>query len=101
VQKYKKLLWSPSVLGVMFVITSVIDIQLFELQKITPQQMFVSEFAIFLVGVVCTFLVFIAGVVLAFKKHWKHCGVSALSVVIFFVCVCIAVRNGVAVVYAT
>lgn len=82
-------------------VISVIDIQLFELQKITPKQMFINEFSIFLIGFISAFLVFIAGVVLTFKKQWKQCCVATLNVSVFFICFFIAMRNGVALVYAT
>lgn len=101
VTKYRMLMWFPSFIGVALVAITVVDLILFEQQKITHQQMLVNELVIFLISSTCTFLVFITGVMFAFKKQWKQCGIAALNIGVFFICFFIAAYNGVALLYAT
>ena len=97
----KKIIWSPSLFGGLFVFIAHLDIELFDRQKITPQQMLTNELLVFSLGLVCTLVVFILGISYAFRKEWKRSGVAAINVSLFLICFFIGAYNGVALLYAT
>ena len=96
-----KLVWTPIVFGGLLLAVSVIDVWLFDHQKITPQQMLTNELLVFVIGMVLTIIVLALGVINAFKKLWRQSILAFVNVLGYFVLFTVSVYNGVALLYAT
>ncbi|AFT74531.1 hypothetical protein AMEC673_09185 [Alteromonas macleodii str. 'English Channel 673'] len=69
---FNKIVWSPLVFGVLLLAISVLDVWLFDRQKITPQQMLTNELLVFVFGLILTIIVLVLSLVMAFKKRWRQ-----------------------------
>lgn len=97
----RKLIWSPSILGIFFVVIAIVDVLLLDQQRITLQQVLTNEMVVFIVSLISAIVVLLYGIISAFKKKWQKCAIAAFNMGVFLVCFFIAAYNGVAVLYAT
>lgn len=65
---FNKIVWSPLVFGVLLLAISVLDVWLFDRQKITPQQMLTNELLVFVFGLILTIIVLVLSLVMG-KRH--------------------------------
>jgi len=100
---FNKIVWSPLVFGVLLLAISVLDVWLFDRQKITPQQMLTNELLVFVFGLILTIivLVLVLSLVMAFKKRWRQSVLGLVSVLAYLVLFTASAHNGVALLYAT
>lgn len=98
---FNKIVWSPLVFGVLLLAISVLDVWLFDRQKITPQQMLTNELLVFVFGLILTIIVLVLSLVMAFKKRWRQSVLGLLSVLAYLVLFLASAHNGVALIYAT
>tara|TARA_Y100001963_G_C6654006_1_gene387122 strand:- start:408 stop:683 length:276 start_codon:yes stop_codon:yes gene_type:complete len=91
------------VFGVLLLAISVLDVWLFDRQKITPQQMLTNELLVFVFGLILTIivLVLVLSLVMAFKKRWRQSVLGLVSVLAYLVLFTASAHNGVALLYAT
>ncbi|MCZ4238656.1 hypothetical protein ACE414_09295 [Alteromonas macleodii] len=98
---FNKIVWSPLVFGVLLLAISVLDVWLFDRQKITPQQMLTNELLVFVFGLILTIIVLVLSLVMAFKKRWRQSVLGLVSVLAYLVLFTASAHNGVALLYAT
>ena len=98
---FNKIVWSPLVFGVLLLAISVLDVWLFDRQKITPQQMLTNELLVFVFGLIFTIIVLVLSLVMAFKKRWRQSVLGLVSVLAYLVLFTASAHNGVALLYAT
>ncbi|MFZ8167591.1 hypothetical protein ACO1HB_02060 [Alteromonas macleodii] len=98
---FNRIVWSPLVFGVLLLAISVLDVWLFERQKITPQQMLTNELLVFVFGLILTIIVLVLSLVMAFKKRWRQSVLGLVSVLAYLVLFTASAHNGVALLYAT
>lgn len=98
---FNKIVWSPLVFGVLLLAISVLDVWLFDRQKITPQQMLTNELLVFVFGLIFTIIVLVLSLVMAFKKWWRQSVLGLVSVLAYLVLFTASAHNGVALLYAT
>lgn len=98
---FNKIVWSPLVFGVLLLAISVLDVWLFDRQKITPQQMLTNELLVFVFGLILTIIVLVLSLVMAFKKWWRQSVLGLVSVLAYLVLFTASAHNGVALLYAT
>jgi|TARA_Y100001934_G_scaffold226510_1_gene271765 ABC-type Na+ efflux pump permease subunit len=89
------------VFGVLLLAISVLDVWLFDRQKITPQQMLTNELLVFVFGLILTIIVLVLSLVMAFKKRWRQSVLGLVSVLAYLVLFTASAHNGVALLYAT
>lgn len=87
--------------GVLLLAISVLDVWLFDRQKITPQQMLTNELLVFVFGLILTIIVLVLSLVMAFKKRWRQSVLGLVSVLAYLVLFTASAHNGVALLYAT
>lgn len=98
---FNKIVWSPLVFGVLLLAISVLDVWLFDRQKITLQQMLTNELLVFVFGLILTIIVLVLSLVMAFKKRWRQSVLGLVSVLAYLVLFTASAHNGVALLYAT
>lgn len=98
---FNRIVWSPLVFGVLLLAISVLDVWLFDRQKITPQQMLTNELLVFVFGLILTIIVLVLSLVMAFKKRWRQSVLGLVSVLAYLVLFTASAHNGVALLYAT
>lgn len=98
---FNRIVWSPLVFGVFLLAISVLDVWLFDRQKITPQQMLTNELLVFVFGLILTIIVLVLSLVMAFKKRWRQSVLGLVSVLAYLVLFTASAHNGVALLYAT
>ena len=98
---FNKIVWSPLVFGVLLLAISVLDVWLFDRQKITPQQMLTNELLVFVFGLILTIIVLVLSLLMAFKKRWRQSLLGLVSVLAYLVLFTASAHNGVALLYAT
>lgn len=98
---FNRIVWSPLVYGVLLLAISVLDVWLFDRQKITPQQMLTNELLVFVFGLILTIIVLVLSLVMAFKKRWRQSVLGLVSVLAYLVLFTASAHNGVALLYAT
>lgn len=98
---FNKIVWSPLVFGVLLLAISVLDVWLFDRQKITPQQMLTNELLVFVFGLIFTIIVLVLSLLMAFKKRWRQSVLGLVSVLAYLVLFTASAHNGVALLYAT
>ena len=89
------------VFGILLLAISVLDVWLFDRQKITPQQMLTNELLVFVFGLILTIIVLVLSLVMAFKKRWRQSVLGLVSVLAYLVLFTASAHNGVALLYAT
>ena len=98
---FNKIVWSPLVFGVLLLAISVLDVWLFDRQKITPQQMLTNELLVFVFGLILTIIVLVLSLLMAFKKRWRQSVLGLVSVLAYLVLFTASAHNVVALLYAT
>ncbi|OLF79504.1 hypothetical protein AWH61_06595 [Alteromonas sp. W12] len=98
---FNKIVWSPLVFGVLLLAISVLDVWLFDRQRITPQQMLTNELLVFVFGLIFTIIVLVLSLLMAFKKRWRQSVLGLVSVLAYLVLFTASAHNGVALLYAT
>ena len=95
------MIWFPSVLGIVLLLITFLDMYLWDIQTITPKQMATNEITIFCLGLLSLLVVVAIAFYSAVKRHWRNFWLSILNIVMFIICFFVSIYNGVALLYAT
>ena len=83
----KLLIWSPTIIGVILLIVSQVDLYLFSSGILDVKAILGWELVFVFLGLVSSVVVFLYGVNFLFKKHWilaMYAFISSISFLILF-----------------
>ncbi len=81
----KRLIWSPTIIGIVLFVVSRIDLYLFISGVLDIKTVLGWEVVIVMLGLISSVVVFSYGIYLLIKKHWKLAMYAFISSVSFFI----------------
>ena len=79
------LIWSPTLIGVILLFVSQVDIYLFSSGVLDVRAMLGNEVVFVLLGFLSSVVVFLYGIYFLFKKHWVLAVTALINPVVFLV----------------